>query len=177
MNPDSNDAADQPNGLAELNEILTVILHVAAILVMAGLVLDVVWGVVTRYVFGQQARWTEELAKFLLIWVSLLGGAVAYRNREHLGIDFLVTKLDSEVSKGTKLFTEILSCLVVVLVLIVGGTQLVAASWRPTPALGWPMGLVYLIIPVVGFLMLSFSVEYIMANWKPDTKPPAPTEE
>ena len=42
------------------------------------LVLDVLWQVFTRFVLRDASSWTEELATFLLIWVSLLGAAVAW---------------------------------------------------------------------------------------------------
>ncbi len=170
MNTGSTDAQEQPvHGLAKLNRRLSSALQVVALVLMALLVLDVVWGVVTRYVFDEQAKWTEELARFLLIWVSLLGGAVAYRNREHLGIDFLVTKLDSGVRSGTRLMTEVLSCIIVFVVLIVGGVQLVIDALyleQTTAALGWQMGYVYLVVPIVGVLMFLFSIEFIALLWK-----------
>jgi len=180
VNPDSDINQQPPTVLGELNRVLSGMLQVLAVIVMTCLVLDVVWGVFTRYALGEQAKWTEELARFLLIWVSLLGGAVAYRNREHLGIDFLVTKLDSSVYDGTKLFTEILSCVVVFVVLIVGGIQLVASSLslgRPTPALGWQMGFVYLVIPITGVLMFLFSLEFIVTLWNSDADTSAANEE
>ncbi len=43
------------------------VLEWGLILAVALLVFDVVWGVFTRYVMGEQAKWTEELARFLLV--------------------------------------------------------------------------------------------------------------
>ena len=86
--------------LGRTNMILVRILEILAILAMGTLVLDVVWGVMTRYLIGEQAKWTEELARFLLIWVSMLGGALAFRRREHLGIDFLIGLTDTAANVG-----------------------------------------------------------------------------
>ena len=68
------------------------VLNLVLIVAVALLLLDVVLGVFTRYVMGEQAKWTEELARFLLIWVSLLGSAVAFGSKAHLGVDFFVSK-------------------------------------------------------------------------------------
>ncbi|MDH3247194.1 MAG: TRAP transporter small permease subunit, partial [Saprospiraceae bacterium] len=46
--------------------------------------LDVLWGVFTRYVMGAQASWSEELARFLLIWIGILGAAWASGKNMHL---------------------------------------------------------------------------------------------
>ena len=182
MSPNASEttASSALSGLAELNQIFTKILEAAAVVLMTLLVLDVVWGVVTRYVLGEQARWTEELACYLLIWVSLLGGAIAYRRREHLGIDFIVSKFEAPVLHGTKLFTEILSCVVVVVVMIVGGLLLVYDALileQTTAALGWQKGHVYLMIPFVGILMFLFSLEFILSNLKRDPENASSVEE
>lgn len=180
MNAAESPAVSPLGRLAKLNRCLTVVLEVVAITLMTLLVVDVVWGVVTRYLLGEQARWTEELARYLLIWVSLLGGAIAYRRREHLGIDFVVAKLETRVHRGTKLFTEVLSCLVVFSVLVVGGFLLVRDALileQTTPALGWQKGHVYLVIPVVGMLMFLFSVEFIFSNLNLDPESSSSAEE
>ena len=155
-------------GLVGLNRWLSILLNIAAIVAISALTLDVIWGVLTRYALGEQAKWTEELARFLLIWVSLLGGAVAYRDREHLGIDFVVNGLEPSVRKGMALLKELLAIVIVMAVLIIGGLKLVSHTLileRTTPALGWQMGYVYLVIPIVGVLMLMFSLEYIWGLW------------
>ena len=69
---------------------LTRMLEILLIIAVALLVLDVVWGVFSRYIMGEQTKWTEELARFLLVWVSLLGGAVAFGTKGHLGVDYFV---------------------------------------------------------------------------------------
>ena len=65
------------------------------IALFAALVVDVLWGVVARYVPGIiPSDWTEELGIYLLAWVSLLGSALTYRERGHLGLDYFVTQFD-----------------------------------------------------------------------------------
>ena len=65
--------------VSKITRVLSTCLQWLLIAAMTLLVVDVVWGVLTRYVGGEQASWTEELARFLLIWVSLLGGSLPKR--------------------------------------------------------------------------------------------------
>nr|MDQ3309082.1 TRAP transporter small permease subunit [Gemmatimonadota bacterium] len=69
------------------------LLRALIMVLMAVMVIAVTWQVITRYVFSRPSSYTEELATFLLIWISLLGGAYALRVRAHLGIDVLVQRL------------------------------------------------------------------------------------
>jgi len=72
-------------------------LRFALALLMTAMVGSVVWQVLSRYLFVVPAAWTEELARFLLIWIGMLGAAYAYRQGSHLGIDLLANKLDVEL--------------------------------------------------------------------------------
>ena len=65
------------SGAIGFRKAMTRILQWIVIALMGVLVLDVLWGVLSRYAFGQQAKWSEELARLLLVWVSLFGASVA----------------------------------------------------------------------------------------------------
>ena len=142
--------------------VLTKVLAVMLITAMALLVLDIVWGVFTRQVMNQQASWTEELARFLLIWVSLLGGAYAFQAKAHLGVDYFVGKFDPDVAKWVAIFSLLLVVFFAIAIFLVGGIKVVYFSLlysQTTPALGWKMGCVYLAIPISGFFILLFTLE------------------
>src|SRR5690606_16647406 len=117
------------------------------------LTLDVLWGVASRYVLGSQSRWTEEVAIYLLVWVSLLGAAIVYRERGHLGVDFLVTKLHPDAQRIVALLIELAVMVFAGFVLVYGGLVLVfqtLAAGQITPALGWKMGYLYSVVPISG---------------------------
>lgn len=148
--------------IAKVNAILVRVLEGIAIFAIAVLVLDVVWGVATRYLLGEQAKWTEELARFLLIWVSMLGGALAFRRREHLGIDILVGAMHPDVGDGLRVLKHLIVCFAAVAVLLYGGWRIVFdafAAEQMTPALGWKMGYVYAAVPLAGVFVLLFALE------------------
>ncbi len=60
----------------------------------------VVAAVVARYVFGQAVSWTEEVPRYLLIWISFLGAAACVAKREHVGFDILFNALPTRVRRG-----------------------------------------------------------------------------
>jgi TRAP-type C4-dicarboxylate transport system permease small subunit len=136
-------------------------LEVLVMLVVAILVLDVLWQVFTRLVLRDPSTITEELATFMLIWVALLGAAVALGRGAHLGIDYFVGKLPARA----RVFTEVIVFLVVaafsVLVMVVGGIDLVSSMLelgQESPALRVKMGYVYLAVPISGFFLTLYAV-------------------
>ena len=144
---------------------LTAALDVVLIIAVALLVMDVVWGVFTRYVMGEQAKWSEELARFLLVWVSLLGGAVAFGTKGHLGVDFFVLKFHPDARKIMAVVVHLVVLFFAGAIFLYGGGRVVAdalAMEQTTPALGWKMGYVYLALPISGFFMILFTLENLI---------------
>ncbi|RKX45688.1 MAG: TRAP transporter small permease [Verrucomicrobia bacterium] len=135
------------------------------VLAVALLVFDVVWGVFTRYVMGEQAKWTEELARFLLVWVSLLGGALAFGTKGHLGVDYFVGKLHPDARKLMAVIAHGIVLFFAGAIFLYGGGRVVAdalAMEQMTPALGWKMGHVYLALPIAGIFMVLFTLENLL---------------
>jgi TRAP-type C4-dicarboxylate transport system permease small subunit len=144
------------------------LLEAALILAVAFLVLDVLWGVFTRYALAEQAKWSEELARFLLVWVSLLGAALAFGEKAHLGVDYFVAKFDPAVYRIISLLRHLVVLFFAIAIFIVGGSRVVSVQLsigQKTPALGWPMGYVYLPLPIAGIFMVLFTIEQFLETW------------
>jgi TRAP-type C4-dicarboxylate transport system permease small subunit len=152
-------------GLLALKAVLVRLLEWIVIVVVAALVLDVLWGVFSRFVLRSPSRWTEEVATILLIWVSLLGAAVAFGRNEHLGIDYLVKKFDPSARRLMALVAEAVVAVFAGAVLVYGGYVLVGETLRAgqlTSALGIRQGYVYLAVPISGMFILLFCLERIV---------------
>ncbi|MGE5295639.1 MAG: TRAP transporter small permease [Solirubrobacterales bacterium] len=147
--------------LIVLKKILDRSLETLVIVVMAILVLDVLWQVFTRLILRDPSTWTEELAVFMLIWVSLLGAAVALGRGAHLGIDYFVGKLPAKARLGTEVVVFLCVSLFSLLVMILGGIDLVASNLelgQESPALRVKVGYVYLAVPISGFFLTLYGV-------------------
>jgi len=154
-----------PAATRVLKDGLTRGLELLIIITMALLVVDVVWGVFTRYALGEQTKWTEELARFLLVWVALLGGALAFRTKAHLGVDYFVNQLHPDARRVTAVVAHLVVLFFAGAVLLLGGASVVREALileQTTPALGWKMGYVYLALPISGFFVVLYTVDNLM---------------
>jgi len=128
----------------------------ACALLFVVLLVTVIWGVLTRYLLGDQARWTEELARFLLVWVSFLGAALAYAGQQHLGIDLLVTRFDPWTHRLAGCVVHGLVALFAFGVMGCGGFELVVErfdSGQQLPSLGIAKAWQYLVVPLSGLMI------------------------
>ncbi len=161
---------------AAIKKLLDRVLESLVIMVMAVLVADVLWQVFTRLVLRNPSKWTEELAVFMLIWVALLGSAVALGRGAHLGIDFFVSKLPVRIRRFSEIPVFVGIALFSFTVMILGGIDLVSSTLQldqRSPALGVKVGYVYLAVPLSGFFHLLYSM---IALFERVTGPAAPKE-
>ena len=131
-------------------------LGVLCAVVFAALVVDVLFGVFTRQVLNDQPAWTEELARFLLVWLALLGGVLAYADDRHLGVDVLVSHLHPS-SRRVAIVTSHLCVLgFAVVVLVLGGLELFRNRWdagQMMATLGIRKAWFYMVLPLGGSLI------------------------
>lgn len=130
-------------------------------LLMAIMTVDVLWGVFTRYAMGAQASWSEELARFLLIWIGILGAAYASGQNMHLAIDLVSPKLGEVANKRLNLFIRGLIIAFALFVLVIGGARLIYISQvlgQLSPALRVPMSVVYAVVPLSGLLIIYYKL-------------------
>ena len=135
---------------------------------MGLLVLDVLLGVVSRYVVGKQVSWTEELACLLLVWSSFFGIALAFNSRAHLGIDLIVNMMENAPKKTAATIAHLVTLAFTVVAFLYGGCFLLhkAAFVTPNvmPALQIPDAVMYLPIPVCGLFILYFEIRNFVAD-------------
>jgi len=137
-------------------------LEVSVMILMGILVIDVTWQVFSRYILKDPSTWSEELARMLLIWVSLLGASVGFVHRSHLGVDYFVNKLPDDSRTLVELSSHILVAAFAIIVLMYGGYEVVSRTLitnQLSPALQIKMGYVYLALPISGVFIMLFSLE------------------
>jgi len=149
----------------KIRRVLDLVLEGLLAIVMGVLVIDVTWQVFTRFVLSNPSSWTEELATYLMIWVGLLGASVALRRGAHLGIDYFVSHLSPRKRAATEVFVFAIVAAFSIAVLCVGGWLLVrkvTELGQTSAALRVEMGYVYLALPISGFFLTFYSVEFLI---------------
>ncbi|MCM3715913.1 TRAP transporter small permease [Alkalihalobacillus oceani] len=104
--------------------------------------------VITRFIFSNPPAWTEELSRYLFVWVTFLGVAIAFRVGAHLGVDYFVGLLPK---KGSQLLLLIASIFLIVTLAVIGYQGFTASQVvksQLSPVLRVPMIYPYLAIPV-----------------------------
>jgi TRAP-type C4-dicarboxylate transport system permease small subunit len=129
---------------------LTAVLEYLSMVCVAAMTVLVIAQVILRYVFNDPLDWSEEMARIAFIYLAFLGIGAAYGRRRHMSIDALVILLPARMKKAVQ-FSVVGIASVFLLAVIMITIRSMAELHRMdinTPALEYPMALVYLVIPL-----------------------------
>jgi TRAP-type C4-dicarboxylate transport system permease small subunit len=139
---------------------------------MAGMVVLVFGNVMLRYGFNSGITLSEELSRWLFVWMTFLGAIVALRKHEHLGTDMLVGRLGPMGKKICMGLSQMLMMFICVL-LFKGAYEQAVINWTSTSAvmeasLSW----VYfpgIIFAVLGGLMIAMDFVQLLRGQTRDS--------
>lgn len=143
-----------------MRDIVDSVLAKLLIVLMGIMVVNVIWQVTTRFVLQSPSSFTDELARYLLIWVGLLGAAYATGKRLHLAIDIVPSQAGPRSQRVLNVIINLLVVAFALFVMVVGGLRLVFITLtldQTSPALGIPLGFVYTALPLSGLLIMYYA--------------------
>ena len=145
-------------------------LFYACSLLMFSMLAIITAQVLSRYIFSSPLTWSEELGRYIFVWMSFLGMAVAIRQGSHVALDILVKKLTGVNQKILMLINNGL-ILFFGACLSISGFKFVELGMKQTsPTLQIPMQYVYAVIPISGVLLLYFVLsETVKVFRKPES--------
>lgn len=145
------------------------LLEMALIILMGANVFNVLWQVFTRFVLRDPSSFTEELARFFLIWVGLLGASYAAGKKMHLAIDVLLQALKNKTKIWADIFIQVFIFLFSFFVMVVGGLRLVTITLtlnQISAALRIKLGYVYLVLPISGLLIMFYAAVFMIERYR-----------
>ena len=145
-------------------------------LAMAVAVATVLWQVASRYLVGEPSSFTDELVRFLLIWIGLLGGSYACGQKMHLAIDLLPRRLEGAAKEKLAIVTHLTVAAFAVAVMGFGGVSLVHLTLslgQTSAALGIPIGWLYTVLPISGLFITAYSLVFAAEHWRNLRRPEA----
>jgi TRAP-type C4-dicarboxylate transport system permease small subunit len=137
------------------------------VIIMTAMVLNVLWQVASRFILGSPSSFTDELARYLMIWVGILGAAYVSGQNMHVAIDVFPRRLNEQTQKKLLFIVRLLIILFALGALVVGGLRLVYITHvldQNSPALQVPLSLVYVVIPISGLLIIYYKISDILKD-------------
>jgi TRAP-type C4-dicarboxylate transport system permease small subunit len=135
-------------------------------LLMLGLLIVVFGQVALRYLTYQPLAWTEEMGRYVFIWLSMLGAAVGGRRAAHFAVDFVPNCLPQRASRALRAGIRLTEACFYGL-LAWGGFQIVrVAHMQESASIGIPMSLPYAALPIAAALLFVYCLRQAMAEMR-----------
>ncbi len=134
------------------------ILNGVLFLLMAVMVAVIGAQVWYRFVFNNPLDWSEELGRYLFVWISFIGAAVGIRHRVHLGIDILQKLTSPRVYRVVSVVVNLLIQIFLLIIAYSGFKILNVIKFQFSASLHIRMLYPYMAVPVGSILMLINSL-------------------
>lgn len=143
--------------LTRVKQVVDKVVSLLCILLVGLMTLLVTWQVASRYLFNSPSAISEVLARYLFIWLVLIGGAYVFGLREHMAITFMRDKLPRKICLSLEIVGELATSIFALLVLTLGGYIGMSRQMAQLDsALQIPIGVIYIAIPLSGAMTLFY---------------------
>lgn len=149
----------------KIKNLIDTVLRWFLIFIISLMTINVLWQVFTRFVLQNPSSFTEELARYTLVWLGILGASYVAGQKMHLAIDLLSHKLHGKSKLYLEIFIQVSIFFFSLVVMVIGGYRLVLITLslnQISAALQVPLGYVYLVVPLSGALILFYSSYFII---------------
>jgi TRAP-type C4-dicarboxylate transport system permease small subunit len=119
-----------------------------------------------RYILNSSLFWSEELARYMLVWLSFFGATVAYYRNLHPGVDTITSRLSSSQQRLSRLLVHLITMALGIVILISGIQFAWFVRMQVTPALSIPKWIILAIIPLSGLLFLVYALLFFLKTIK-----------
>lgn len=158
--------------MKQFNAIVSKIEEIVTVFCFSAMSIITLVAVFFRYVLNNPIIWSEEAARYLMVWGICIGISIATEKKAHLGIDIFVSFAPQRVRRVLEIFSSVVLALIYVMifglsVLFVTGAMKLG---NVTPILRIPFWMVYLALPIGFGLSLIRSIQVLVKIIKGDTE-------
>lgn len=158
--------------IKSINSYINSLLRVVLSIFMTVMIIAVVWQVFTRFVLQDPSAFTDELSRYLLIWIGVLGGAYTYAIKRHLALELLAPKLSHRGQLVLGIIINLIIIAFAAVAFIYGGTALVTNTLKhgqisPGIVIAGKhllIGYVYVVVPLTGYIISYFGTVDIISS-------------
>jgi len=153
--------------MLSMKEIINRVSEWVMVIIITIMILAVCWQVLSRYVLSNPSGFTEELLRYSLIWLTMIGGAYAYGKGKHIAVTFATRKLSELNRKRLSVMTDFIVVLFVAIAFVYGGFMTSQnAVGQVSAALRMPMQFLYLSLIVAGLIIIFHAISNMLQTVK-----------
>lgn len=148
-----------------LNDVINKMFGYVLAFVLAFMTIIIFWQVIARYVVGSSLTWSEELSRFLMIFMVLIGSSLALRDGKLISVEVVQEALKGKAKKWLSVIAHLISIIFYIILIIYGLRVAENFGNQIAPGTRISMYFIYLSLPIGGFLLLLNSITCILEEF------------
>ncbi|MGO2393502.1 MAG: TRAP transporter small permease [Halomonas sp.] len=137
------------------------ILQPIVFLGMAALIGVITLQIVSRVLFSA-VGWTEEVARFLLVWITFLAGTLAFQRGRHIAVTFAVDALPGRLRQAARVIALLIVLAFMITLIVIGYRYMQVQSFQKSASLRLSMTYVYAVMPICAAIMAWYALVDIL---------------
>jgi TRAP-type C4-dicarboxylate transport system permease small subunit len=128
---------------------------------MAALIGVITLQIVSRVLFTA-VGWTEEVARFLLVWITFLAGTLAFQRGRHIAVAFAVDALPGRLRQVARVIALLIVLAFMITLIVIGYRYMQVQSFQKSASMRLSMTYVYAVMPICAAIMAWYSLVDIL---------------
>jgi len=124
---------------------------------MAALIGVITLQIVSRVLFTA-VGWTEEVARFLLVWITFLASTLAFQRGRHIAVTFVVDALPGRLRQIARLAALLIVLAFMITLIVIGYRYMQVQSFQKSASLRLSMTYVYAVMPICAAIMAWYAL-------------------
>jgi len=117
-----------------------------------------------RYILNFSISWTEELSRYIFIWMVFLSGFFTVQEKLNIRLDIIINLFTSSHRKWLNICIDIFTAMFLLSIFIFGVKYSIFSMEQRTPALNIPKGYIYMALPIGSLLMFISIIRILKTN-------------
>jgi len=148
-----------------LESVIERTISIVIAIMMSVMVVNIGLAVLFRYVLKSSLHWSEELARYLMVWVAYLGCSLGMKEDSHIGLEFFVRWFPDSIQRILRILVRLVVEAFLVIIFFESFTHLKTLTIQRSSAMEIPMIFPYVSVTVGMFLMFFFNSLHILKNY------------
>lgn len=133
---------------------------------MSAIIVFLLLGIISRYIFNKPLSFTEEAARLFFVWVVFIGSVEAFRRNQHIKIESFFNMFPKNIKKIINKITVLIVIAVLIILVFTGLKVVKSTSFASLTVLPLPASSFYLAVPFSSALMLVFILSRLIHKFK-----------
>ncbi len=148
--------------VSKILDIICEIYRVICIALMSAFIVIVLISIFFRYVLNNSIMWSEQVCRYLFVWMIMLGAPVVFRKRVDVSFDLIVKQLPQKVQDIIRIFMDIGVAFLGVFMGWQGQQYSIAYGTKILAGIEIPQWMMYISQPICGYTLALFCIEAII---------------